>query len=115
MQKYILPLLITGFSISSCTTAEIPLENTTPITKKIKYNPDVKTIITNNCLNCHGSQNPSAGLSLVNYNQVRASAENGNLISRMNDANNPMPPSGLLPSQTRAVMGKWVSDGYLEN
>lgn len=114
MQKYILSLSIVIAGISSCTKAEIPLENVTPITKTVKYNPDVQTIMLNNCLNCHGSQNPSAGLSLVNYNQVRASTENGNLISRMNDANNPMPPSGLLPSQTRAVMDKWVTDGYLE-
>lgn len=115
MQKYISSLLIFVVAISSCTTAEIPLEEVTPITETVKYNPDVQNVIFNNCLNCHGAQNPSAGLSLVNYNQVRASAENGNLISRMNDANNPMPPSGLLSSQTLAVMDKWVTDGYLEN
>ena len=102
--------------MAACTTAIVPLEeDPTPITNTITYTGDVKAIIDNNCLTCHGAVNPNAGLSLVTYQQVRNSAENGNLIARMNDAVNPMPQGGLLSAQTRAVIDKWKDDGFLEN
>lgn len=114
MRKYMYALLVIGaiFSFANCTTAEIPA--TQPVTGTIKYDPDIKTIMQNNCLNCHGTLNPNAGLSLTNYQQVRNSAENGNLVSRMNNAASPMPPSGILSGTTRAVIDKWVSGGYIE-
>lgn len=117
MKKVFLILFFCGnlIFLNSCTTAEIPEETTAPITATVKYNPDVEAIMFNNCLNCHGAQNPSAGLSLTTYQLVRASTENGNLIQRMNNAANPMPPSGILSGETRAIMNKWVGDGYLEN
>ncbi|MEQ6123756.1 hypothetical protein AAON49_06105 [Pseudotenacibaculum sp. MALMAid0570] len=118
MKKYHFTILLftIGLFISSCTTAEIPLEeDPDPINETITYVDNVKTIIDNNCTTCHGAVNPNAGLSLVTYLQVRSAAENGNLIPRMNNATNPMPPSGVLPAATRAIIDKWRDDGFLEN
>ncbi|MGB0892450.1 MAG: hypothetical protein ACPGUU_08860 [Flavobacteriaceae bacterium] len=99
--------------ISNCTTAEIPLTEK-PVTT-ITYQGNVKTIIDNNCTTCHVSGGVASFLTLVNYTEVRNSAENGTLIARMNDAANPMPQSGLLSAETRAVIEKWMADGFLEN
>ena len=87
MKKYHFAILFAiGLTASSCTTAEIPLEeDPDPITQTVTYVGDVKAIIDNNCTTCHGTVNPNAGLSLVTYQQVRNSAENGNLIPRMNN------------------------------
>lgn len=116
MKKHLYTLLAIGLIMTSCTTAEIPLEeDPDPITTTITYNADVKTIIDNNCVACHGAVNPNAGLSLTTYLQVKNAAENGNLIARMNNALNPMPPAAILPAQTRAVIDKWRDDGFLEN
>ncbi|MFD2567260.1 c-type cytochrome domain-containing protein [Pseudotenacibaculum haliotis] len=117
MKKYHFAILFAiGLTASSCTTAEIPLEeDPDPITQTVTYVGDVKAIIDNNCTTCHGTVNPNAGLSLVTYQQVRNSAENGNLIPRMNNATSPMPPSGILPAATRAIIDKWRQDGFLEN
>ena len=115
-KHHLIALLTFGLILGSCTTAEIPLDDEIdPIVEIVTYNGDVKAIIDNNCVTCHGSVTPNAGLSLVTYQQVRNSAENGNLIPRMNNATNPMPQGGLLPAATRAIIDKWADDGFLEN
>ncbi|MGB1041982.1 MAG: hypothetical protein ACPGU6_01180 [Tenacibaculum sp.] len=84
---------------------------------KTTYDKDVKTIINNSCATsaCHDATNPTAGLPLTNFSQVKNAAENGNLIARMNSSSNPMPASGRLSSSTRAIIDKWKEDGFLEN
>lgn len=107
------PFIAFALLLGACTKAEIPA-NTTPINRTVSYQSDIKTIVQNNCLTCHSAVNSAAGLSLETYQQVKNSAENGTLIQRINDAANPMPQSGLLPADTRALFDKWVTDGYLE-
>lgn len=117
MKKQLLPLIILiGLSMASCTTTEIPLDEITdPIVEVVTYTGDVKAVIDTNCIGCHGTSSPQAGLSLVTYQQVRTAAESGNLIARMNNATNPMPPSGILSANTRALIDAWAADGFLEN
>ena len=117
MKKLLLSfILFVGLSMASCTTTEIPVDEVTePIVELVTYTGDVKAIIDNNCIGCHGAQSPQAGLSLVTYQQVRTAAENGNLIFRMNNATNPMPPSGMLSANVRAIIDAWADDGFLEN
>lgn len=117
MKKTLALTLICLFLLSySCTTAEIPLEqDPDPIPTTVTYVSDVKTIIDNNCISCHGAVSPNAGLSLVTYQQVKNSAQNGNLIARMNDQVNPMPQGQILSVNIRAIIDKWRDDGFLEN
>ncbi|OJJ19084.1 hypothetical protein BKI52_19915 [marine bacterium AO1-C] len=105
-------------SFSSCTKAiiEEPDPNNLPtLNRPIKYNPDVQNIMFNHCTTCHGGSNPNAGLDLTTYQNVRQSAEQGNLNQRMNDAANPMPQGGLLPPDQRQIIAKWIQDGFPEN
>lgn len=114
--KLILTFLVfLGFA--SCTKAFIPDNEAipTPIDKIVKYNTDIKQIMTNNCITCHGGPSPSAGLDLTTYTNVKNAALNRNLLERMNDATAPMPQNGLLLLSTRRIMDKWKTDGYLEN
>lgn len=101
--------------LTNCTTAEIPLAGQTSIDRKVTYQQDIQPIIFNNCLTCHSSVNPRAGLILETYNQTKNSAQNGTLIQRLNDVANPMPQGGLLTAEKRALFDKWIADGYLEN
>ncbi|CAM1352984.1 hypothetical protein [Tenacibaculum halocynthiae] len=112
--KKIVSLLIITILMISCTTAEIPLAGQVPITRNITYTQDIQPIIFNNCLTCHSSVNPRNGLILETFIQVKNSAQNGTLIARMNDAANPMPQSGLLTADKRALIDKWRTDGYLK-
>lgn len=115
MKKNILISLVVLLFISGCTTTEIPVDVVEPILTTVTYETDVKTIINNNCISCHISGGQASFLSLVNYTQVRTSAESGTLIESMNDVADPMPQSGLLSAQTRAVIDAWKADGFLEN
>lgn len=101
----------------SCTTAIIDEGNVNalpPLTRTVTYQSDVESIMFNNCITCHGGQAPSDGLDLSTFQNTRTAAEQRNLIQRMNDATNPMPPQGLLSPELRQVMDKWVADGLLE-
>ena len=106
------------FSLMSCTKAvieEVTPSSLPPITRTIKYNSDVQNIMFNHCVTCHGGSSPSAGLDLTTYENVRRSTEQGTLSQRINDAANPMPQSGLLPSEQRQIIAKWIQDGFPEN
>jgi len=92
------------FSLQSCGD-----ENTV-----VTYTTDIEPIMTNRCITCHSGSTPSGNLLLTNYAEVRAAAEAGNLTTRINDNTNPMPPSGLIPSDQRTTIQDWVNGGFLE-
>ena len=121
----VLLLLISLLIICSCTNDHEddliiaveptePIEPTDPIVLK-NYNDDVKPIIDNNCVNCHSNGGSASFYLLENYDQVRASAASGSLYSRMTDATNPMPPSGILPGTVTQIIEDWTIDGLLED
>ena len=110
--KKILLLFATVFIMIGCSTSTI---EEVEITEPVAYNPDVRTIVSNNCLPCHAAPTPAAGLNLENYINVRNSTENGNLLNRINNASNPMPPSGQMPPALIAMIEQWAEEGYVEN
>ena len=102
----------------NCTTNTIDEGDVTdlpPIVEVVTYDDDVAPIIANNCIGCHSGPNANAGLDLSSYANVRGAAEQGNLVNRINNGSNPMPPSGILPPATRQIIDQWVADGFLEN
>ena len=126
-QTNLTPLFVMIFFLLSCSTSEInedfipvdpsPVDPTPaePEPAKTTYEKDVKVLINNSCATaaCHDAENPPYGLALTNYEQVKNSAENGNLIGRINSNSNPMPPSGKNNTIV-AIIDKWKNDGYLE-
>ncbi len=101
----------------SCTTAIIDegsLDNLPPITRTVTYQSDVKAILDNYCITCHGGPAPQNGLDLSTFENAQITAENGNMSLRMNSISNPMPPSGRLTPQIRQLIEKWIEDGVLE-
>lgn len=82
--------------------------------KEITYNSTVSEIMTTRCTGCHGGNSPSGNLSLTTYSEVKTIAETGTLMNRLNDSNNPMPPTGLLPEADRNSIQTWIDNGFLE-
>lgn len=107
----LLLLIATSFS---CTKAIIDDGSTDPdpITRAIKYSPDVERIMTDRCVTCHSGNAPSAGADLTTYENVRYYAEEKNLIERINDVAAPMPPDALMTADLRAQIEKWKTDGF---
>jgi hypothetical protein len=108
------------FLIFSCSNnSEDDLTNPVMTLNTTKYIQDVKPIIDNNCIFCHGST-PSNGapMSLVTYAQVKDAVQNRGLldrISRTQGAPGMMPNQGTrLPQSTIDLIIDWNTDGLLE-
>ena len=104
--------------LASCTTAIIDDTDPgtlPPLQESVRYNPEVRGIMTNYCTTCHSGPAASAGVDLSSYQDVRFYTASGNLINRINSTTNPMPPNGLMPSTERQRIAKWADDGFPEN
>jgi uncharacterized membrane protein len=115
---YVFGIVIMLFNCSSSSDDE-PTPNPNPNpnpTGKITYNGNIKSVMSANCTSCHGSPTTnSAPMSLTTYSQVKSAVETRGLINRINNANNPMPQSGLMTQTNRDLIQQWVDDGLLEN
>ena len=92
-----------------------PTPNPDPdTTTKITYDANIKSIISNNCNSCHGNP-PTNGAptSYTTFSQVSGNVDG--ILSRINNASSPMPPQGLMPQSTRALIQQWKDEGLLEN
>ncbi|WP_413578297.1 hypothetical protein ACLVWU_07120 [Bdellovibrio sp. HCB290] len=66
-------------------------------------------VFANSCVSCHAPGKASGGLDLTNYAAAKLAA--ANIKSRMNNANNPMPTSGILAEAQRNIVNTWVDKG----
>lgn len=107
---YIISMSAVFIACESRTYEEI--SDNKPITEKVTYNKDVKTIIDANCVNCHS---PGAQ-DLTNYNQVKNNIDNIiDRISRPNGDPLKMPQGGSLSPTQINIITKWKADGLSEN
>ncbi len=110
---YILPILFLLF-IGSCSTENDDDGMNLNQTKNITYTATIKTIIDDNCLNCH--VNPpvnGASMSLITLENVREAILNRGLIGRVESGS--MPPVGdfLTTTQVQALKD-WQDGGFQE-
>ncbi|UYL08492.1 hypothetical protein B9G69_015725 [Bdellovibrio sp. SKB1291214] len=66
-------------------------------------------VFANSCVSCHSSSNARGGLDLTKYANAKTAA--ANIQARMNNANNPMPTSGILSEAQRTLVDVWVANG----
>ncbi|MFC4740581.1 c-type cytochrome [Flavobacterium ponti] len=116
--KYLfIPLILLSLSCTNHSEDDLIIKSENPIL--VTYEQNVKSIINNNCVSCHGST-PSNGapMSLTTYNQVKDAVLNRGLLDRISRTTGEpglMPNGGpRLPQQTIDIVVKWNSDGLLE-
>lgn len=115
--KNIILLFLSISLFLSCTNdSTSDLINLEPIPEQVAYAKDVKSIIDNNCIVCHGTTPiPGTNLSLTNYEQVRDAVLNRGLINRISleeGSSSLMPQGGpKLPQATINIIIKWQEDG----
>ncbi|MGI9518391.1 MAG: c-type cytochrome domain-containing protein, partial [Pirellulaceae bacterium] len=83
------------------------------IRDEISYSSDIQPIVHNFCVTCHSGKNPEGDFVLTSYEDVRKHIEDGSLLERINDADDPMPPSGQLPQYMRRMFKIWSDTGYV--
>lgn len=85
----------------------------------VSYQENVKPILTNNCLACHGTtpQN-GAPISLTTYELVKNAVETKGLIGRISSdegATGHMPNGGpRLPQNLIDIIVQWEAEGFPE-
>jgi hypothetical protein len=80
-------------------------------TTVISFSEDVMPIINQNCISCHGTVAPSAGLMLTNHTQIADAVANRDLLGRvLLPPGNPsrMPPSGMSDCNIDKIKA-WVN------
>lgn len=120
MNLKVLLITLLGFAfLASCTNdSTADLIDTTPINEEITYQLNVKSIIDNNCVECHGTI-PSNGapMSLTTYENVKDAVLNNGLIERIileNGQSGLMPLGGpRLPQNRIDEIIKWETDGFI--
>jgi hypothetical protein len=83
----------------------------------ISFSSDIQPIINQNCIGCHGAISPSAGLSLVSFNEIQQAVNNRNLVGRiLLPPGDPlrMPPEGLNDCNIEKIQA-WVQAGMPNN
>ena len=77
----------------------------------------VLALFERSCFACHGKDGANAGnmgsilniANLVDRNLIKfGSPDESKLLQRMNDAQQPMPPAGLLPQSDRDIVRQWI-------
>ena len=110
--------LVVLLAIGSCTNnSEDDLIIPNNDVALVRYTENIKPIMDNNCVSCHGTTNPNSGLSLTNYSQVRQAVLNNGLINRISRTSGDpqlMPTTGRMPQQTIDLVNQWQTDGLLE-
>jgi len=87
-------------------------------TTNVTYSNDIWPVISDNCTSCHSGGSPSANVSLSNYNEIAAAAQNGSLLGTIRHENgwSPMPKNGgKLPDCDIKKMETWVNAGTPNN
>lgn len=94
IEKKIAFLFLSGILLGGCTTDSVSDLTEIATNENVSYLNDVKPIIDNNCIRCHGNPtNNGAPMSLTTYENVRTAVLN-NLIDRISRAEG---TSGAMP------------------
>jgi len=83
-----------------------------------KYSQKVSSILSDNCVSCHGAGLQSAGIRLDSYDAVKVFAESGLLSKVIKHESGVVPmPYGLpkLSDCNISVIEEWVSNGALDD
>ncbi len=86
----------------------IPLPATVTHTQLTSTNVDLG-VFRRACFSCHSGANIRAGLDLSSYTGSRNLATE--IVGRMNNSGNPMPPSGILSERDRDLVRIWQTGG----
>ncbi|SFC74989.1 hypothetical protein SAMN05421780_10973 [Flexibacter flexilis DSM 6793] len=82
-------------------------------TASVTYTSSISPIIDQSCISCHAAAEPSSGISLSNYAQVKTYVDNGKLLGAVlhQSGYQPMPQTGTLTNCEIKKIRNWVNLG----
>ncbi|MFA5297066.1 MAG: hypothetical protein WC389_02520 [Lutibacter sp.] len=118
MKKQFLYPFVTVTLLVSCTKENIDTlsyPNTNTDLTNVTYTANVKTVIDNNCLGCHGAVNPTAGFDISTYDKAKNNINS--IISRVDlqtGQSGVMPTSGRMSESNIQILKNWKTQGLLQ-
>ena len=115
------PIFLSGliiFSIIiSCAKDKVPLPilDTSTCKPDISYTNDIKPIMTNYCISCHGSKNQSGGYNLSTYDGVTVNTSKVLGSMRQDGTASAMPKDGKIPDSLIQKVYCWINQGAKNN
>ena len=94
-------------------SSQVAAQATNEISDEVSYTNDIRPIVNNFCTTCHAGANPEGDFVLTSYEAVLKHTKEGELIKRINDADEPMPQNGLMPVYMRRLFKVWAEQGYI--
>lgn len=84
---------------------------------KFAFAADIEPIIVKACVGCHKPDFLSGNINLVGYDNIKAQADNGNLIGVITHISGfiPMPPGSKLQECEIKKIQSWINAGALNN
>jgi len=101
--------LLGGMVLSSCFTKKSAVEVDAA---SVTYDTHIVKLMEKYCYNCHRGAKPAADVQLDSYELVKKFTDQGHLIERLNDENNPMPPDGVISERDREIVKAWADNGF---
>jgi hypothetical protein len=80
---------------------------------ELNSNDQLTGVFRRYCMNCHNAGNRLGGLDITNY--MEANTLSGSILSRMQNAANPMPPAGVLDGIPQEIVRVWINSGKPQN
>lgn len=82
-------------------------------TTNVTYTNAISPIINQSCISCHAAAEPSSGISLSNYAQVKTYVDNGSFLGSVlhDPAYSAMPEGGTLTNCEIKKIRNWVKLG----
>lgn len=111
---YSYSLLLVVSTFMACQVSQVNTSSKPMSFDNITYESTIKYIVENNCLSCHSGRKPSGRLLLNSYEKVKNQIENGELLQRINDKQDPMPKRGLMSKEERLAIQKWAENGFIK-
>ncbi|MBX3257412.1 MAG: hypothetical protein KF862_25025 [Chitinophagaceae bacterium] len=87
-------------------------------TDNMRYSADILPIISTNCYSCHGNGTVTEGVDLDGYANLKARADNGDLLGAVTHAAGYTPMPYNLPKLSDCDINKikaWIRDGAPNN
>jgi hypothetical protein len=110
-------LLLTGCYYDNEATLYPESANCTPLTTST-FSGNVLPLLNNRCNNCHGGNNPSAGIALNTHTAVMKYVNDGSLVGSINFSSgySAMPKnSGKMSACDIQKIQAWIDAGALNN
>jgi len=120
LRKFFFPVLYSCFLFFSACTKDVGKLPAMPPTgsgspcDNVTYTKDIKPIIENNCLNCHGATPSSGAPILMSYAQVKDNASK--IKATVFDSQPELMPQGgsPLPKEQKDLINCWLNNGKKE-